>query len=545
MNRYFKSAQLLLTVLAMVALSVTPLRAQDAAQFAAFPKEQLEKCPKSWPFFRKLEKEGVSVAYLIVPRWKVDSSEHQTESKVWAIFEPASENAGVGYVEPLDLPSGVLDELESDFAQGALRDVYGKDVAVLDDSALWNLFRLCQFNSKDSPFESPTLRVLKSFAQDFLISERKWYLSPRGKRRMVFISELSQKETTLVRVVIPGEDGSVFSFRVVQANRAVLRNTLQVLRGEQIPVTITLPIKDVNTLLGDLDLAEIAGLLDVRLIGRRADLIKGFDQVKVSDGKVWLSGTFLRDALYATDVQITLSPGSPYRLVWKDDSGSDHISSVQTFKIPALEPEADAPPLKFDLAVARLPTAPRLRSDDIWHHEVSFGEAQISRDLPEIKERQAFFSADLKSPVDAELLFTDPLEYVRKLGSRIGRKVLGLEAREQRLFALEMAQTDIALEALWQYLQIARFLSKEYVEVVVVKNVPSPMRRWRWVTSADHMSSWVTSYLGYRIRDEEQRSKKPSGISVREVEAPAQEDHITHTVSILLVPQQGRQEKLP
>lgn len=538
MNRYSKSIRLLLAVLTMVILSVAPLKAGDVAQFAAFPKEQLEKCPISWQSFQKLRRVGVDVAYLIVPKWKVDSSEHQaSESRAWVIFEPTSNNANFGYVEQVDLSDGVVAELENLFAQGFLRDVYGKDVAVLDDSALRNLFRLCQLNNKDSPFESSSLRVLKSFAQDFLINERKWYLSPKGKGRMIFISELRQKETTLVRVVIPGEDGSA-SFQVVQANRAALRNALEILQGEQIPVTITLPVEDVNALLSDLDLAEIARFLDVRLIGRKGDLIKGFDQVRVSDGKIWLFGTFLRDALDATDVQIVLSQGSPYRLVWKGDSGSDHVSSAQTFKIPAQEPEADAPPLQFKLAVARLSAAARLRSDDIWHHEVSFGEAQMSRDLPEIKERQTFFSTDLKSPVEAELLFTDPVEYVRRLGSRIGREVLGLEARDQRAFAQEMAQTDRALEALWEYVQIAKFISKEHIEVVIVKNVPSPTRRWRLVASADRMSSWVTSYLDYRIRGEEQRSKRPSGISIREVEAPAQEDHIAHSVSILLVPQQ-------
>jgi hypothetical protein len=549
MSRYVSLIQLLLAVLAGVTLSTIPLAAEDAALFAAFPRKQLENCSKDWPpdrkekledLFRTYEGEGIDVlTYLIVPRWMIDSSERKTsESTVWGMFEPTSANPGVGYVKPLNPSSTVVTELENSFAQGALRDVYGEDVAVLDDFALRKLFRLCQFN-KDSPFDSSKLRALKNFTQNFLVSERKWFLSPEGNGRMIFISELRQKNATLVRVVIPVGGGSVLSFPVVQTNRAVLRDMLRVLNDEEIPVTITFPIAAVNILSKDLDLKEIARLLDVRLMSGNGDFIGGFDHIKVSGGNIYLFGIFLREALDATSARIELSQSSPYRLVWKDEQGVDRIGSAQTFKLPAQESEVDAPPLQFNLAVAHLPTATRLRSEDIWHHEVSFGEAQISRDLAEIKERQASFSADLKEPVDTELLFTDPLEYVRSLGSRIGRKILGLEARDQRVFAQEMAQTDRALEALWEYLQIAKFISKEHVEVVVVKNVPSSIRRWRWTASADRMSSWVTSYLDYRIQSEGQ-----SGISIREVEAPAQEDHIARSVSILLVPQQEK-EKLP
>jgi hypothetical protein len=562
MRRFFNLLQVLVVLWAGAVISPDTLKAEDSTRFVAFSKAQLVGC-KKWSkgsrdgfngFLRDNEAKGNIFAYIVVPKPMIEYPEQKTsEANVWGIFEsePTSVSQkplrGVGgYVIPL-MPNDVqsfIGDLRGSYAQGELKNVYGEEVAVLDDLTLRDLLRLCLFN-KSSPVDSRELRDLKSFANEFLISERKWLLSPEGNGRMVFISGLHREKEAHIRVFIPAQ-GTVASFRVSQEqDRATLRDALSILQGGDVPVTITLPIERVNALPDSFNLTEIARLLDVRLIDSKGDSIRGFAPVKMSDGKIYLFGTFSRDALDAKKVQIELSQGSPYRLVWKDAAGSSRIGSAQTFEIPEHESEVDASLLQFELAVARLPTDARLRSDDIWHHEVSFGEAQLSRDLPEIKERQIFFSADLKSPVDAELLFTDPVEYVRKLGSRIGRKVLGLEAREQRLFALEMAQTDSALEALWGYLQIARFLSKEHVEIVVVKNVPSPMRRWRWVASADHMSSWVTSYLAYRIRGEEQRSKKTSGISVREVEVPAQEDHITHTVSILLVPQQEKQEKSP
>jgi hypothetical protein len=527
-----RSARTWTSAAALFLATALPLNADTSSRFCAFTASSVIESSFEWsdPEKDKLKNfldenqgaEAGELSYLVIPKWTVDSSERKVEGlAAWGVFEPLAPSQttppGNGAVRPVELPNDLFESVKRSYLKEKLHDVYGKDLVILDDQALKDLFRLRWLN-QSSPFSSVKLDNLRRFTDEFLVDDHAWLMNPVGSGRMVFISDFRSEEETRVYVVIPRQGGSILSIPIFRTNRAVLRDAVQLLKEEMLPVTLTFEVEPVGFRPGLFNLPEISDELSVRLVGADGDFLSGFNENKTEGRKICFLGHFTREALDARHVQVGFPSGSDYRLLVQGDL-------VSRATIDLAEDTQQNPILR--LSISQVPKVSQLITEDIWHHRVSFGELRFVRDPDSFKR----LHDKLKLPAKPEDLFEDPQSYLHEIGSRSGRRLLGLHPKDQRTFVSELAELNRALCSLWSYVQIAHSIAGKELDVVIVKHVPAPTRSWRRMTSPDRMSSYIRLFLNHLNSGEHE-----GGIVIKEVEMPAHEDHITHSVDILLVP---------
>ncbi|MES1242248.1 MAG: hypothetical protein ABUT39_11565 [Acidobacteriota bacterium] len=517
-------------------------------RFIVLQYDSLERDSMSWDletaealdhFVQHCTASGEILKYLIIPTSMVDrSSPGDATAQTWGLFEIQENSADqpLQYLRAVNPPSQLLDAVDHVVTSGRVEGSPTGDAVILEDRDLNDLIRLSWFNRGYSA-QSAEIKGIKEFDDEFLKHiARKWFFESSGSDRLLIVTGLRTDPVATAYAYIPqNDDGGMSFFRIYSGERGRLKATVDLLNSRAMPVSVRIDLAPLDFKLNADELNRISKSLEIKLSGG-SEFPQHFTEVFNSKDSLLFVSDVPREALGSPRLNFSFDKSSPYRFLDREAMVRTAEISRNLHSVDGMLGDENGS--VFSFTISKQIPSDRVQSKGTWHHEVTLEDVNFPLSIDEILKRYKNWSLHAGNSIQAqdaddEGIMGDAEAWLDAIGSQGGRAIMSLSPDRQREFVSELSQLNRSLESLWSTIRSSLWLSRDHLEIVIVKHRSTSLASLRLQAIADRRNQYVLRFLEHKLKSLGELGQK---VKIIESEQPESDEHKLRKVECLLVP---------